>query len=213
MPNCPGTPRDPPSNCPGTPTERASAENHEWHGSCSALRFETVPKAPLTPANPRIEDLILLVRGHRVLLDVHLAGLYGVDVRVLNQAVRRNIERFPEDFMFQLTADEQRSLRSQFVISNSRGGRRYLAFVFTEQGVAMLSSVLRSPQAVQANVAIMRTFVKLRRLLHSNEELSRKLDALEQRYDAQFRAVFQAIRKLMLPPPTDTRRRIGFRSD
>lgn len=172
-----------------------------------------MPKAPLTAANPPIEELILLVRGHRILLDVHLAGLYGVDVRVLNQAVRRNIERFPEDFMFQLTTEEHASLRSQFVISNSRGGRRYLAFAFTEQGVAMLSSVLRSQQAVQVNVEIMRTFVRLRQLLHSNEDLSRKLDALERRYDAQFRVVFRAIRELMLPPPTNPRTRIGFRSD
>ncbi len=141
---------------------------------CSALGFQIVPKALLTPANPPIEDLILLVRGHRVLLDVHLAHLYGVDVKVLNQAVKRNIERFPDDFMFRLTSEEQASLRSQFVTSKSRGGRRYLAFVFTEQGVAMLSSVLRSPQAVQVNIEIMRAFVKLRRLLHSNEDLSRK---------------------------------------
>jgi hypothetical protein len=147
-----------------------------------------------------------------VLLDVHLANLYGVDVRVLNQAVRRNIERFPEDFMFQLTAEEQVSLRSQFVISNSRGGRRYLAFAFTEQGVAMPSSVLRSPQAVQVNIEIMRTFVKLRRFLHSNEDLSRKLDSLERRYDGQFRVVFRAIRELMLSPATNPRRRIGFSS-
>jgi hypothetical protein len=172
-----------------------------------------VPKRALIPADSAIEDLIVLVRGHRVLLDVHLAHLYGVDVKVLNQAVKRNIERFPEDFMFRLTSEEQANLRSQIVTSSSWGGRRYLPLVFTEQGVAMLSSVLRSPQAVQVNIEIMRTFVKLRRFLHSNEDLSRKLDALERRYDAQFRVVFRAIRELMLPRATNPRRRIGFRSD
>ncbi len=171
-----------------------------------------MPKAPLTPANPQIEELILLVRGHRVLLDVHLAPLYGVEVRALNQAVTRNADRFPEDFMFRLTPEETTNLRSQFVTS-SWGGRRSRPCAFTEQGVAMLSSVLRSPQAAHVNIEVMRTFVKLRRFLHSNEDLSRKLDALERRYDAQFRVVFRAIRELMLPPATNPRRRIGFRSD
>ena len=135
-------------------------------------------------------------------------------MKVLNQAVKRNIERFPEDFMFRLTPEEAAILKSQTVTSSSWGGRRRShPSAFTEQGVAMLSSVLRSPQAVQVNIEIMRTFVKLRRFLHSNEDLSRKLDALERRYDAQFRVVFRAIRELMLPPATKPRRRIGFRSD
>jgi hypothetical protein len=144
------------------------------------------------------------------MLDSDLAALYGVEVKALNQAVRRNKERFPADFMFQLTAKEARSLRSQFVTANAgRGGRRTRPYAFTEQGVAMLSSVLRSPRAVQVNIEIMRAFVRLRRMLGANEELARKLDALEHKYDSQFRAVFQAIRELMTPsrPP---RRTIGF---
>jgi len=169
-------------------------------------------KGGLVPTDSSVERLILLVRGHRVLLDVHLAHLYGVDVKVLNQAVKRNIERFPEDFMFRLTSEEQAGLRSQFVTSKSRGGRRYLAFVFTEQGVAMLSSVLRSPRAVQVNIEIMRTFVRLRQMLHANEDLARKLAALEKRYDARFRVVFDAIKELMAPPE-GPRERIGFRND
>jgi hypothetical protein len=170
-----------------------------------------MPKGALIPASSPIEELILFVRGHRVLLDVHLAPLYGVDVRSLNQAVARNVDRFPQDFMFRLTPEETAVLKSQFVTS-SWGGRRSAPCAFTEQGVAMLSSVLRSPRAVQVNIEIMRTFVRLRQLLHTNEDLSRKLDALEKRYDAQFRVVFEAIRKLMLPP-TNPRTRIGFRSD
>jgi hypothetical protein len=154
-----------------------------------------------------------VLRGHRVLLDADLAAMYGVQVRALNQAVRRNLERFPEDFVFQLSPDEAGSLRSQTVISKpGRGGRRYAAFAFTEQGVAMLSSVLASPRAVQVNIEIMRAFVRLRGMLHANADLARKLEALEKRYDAQFRVVFQAIRELMAPPPRPAKR-IGFRPD
>lgn len=142
------------------------------------------------------------------MLDADLAALYGVETKVLNQAVKRNIARFPEDFAFQLTDDELANLRSQIVTSN-RGGRRYLPYAFTEQGVAMLSSVLRSPRAVQVNIEIMRTFVQLRLALAGHEELSRKLDALEARYDRQFGVVFEAIRQLMSPPPSD-RPSIGF---
>jgi hypothetical protein len=158
-----------------------------------------------------VEHAILLLRGHRVMLDETLAGLYGVDVRSLNQAVQRNIERFPEDFAFQLTENEVDHLRSQSVISNpvGRGGRRFAPHAFTEQGVAMLSSVLRSPRAVQVNVEIMRTFVRLRQMLQQNTELARKLAALEKKYDAQFKVVFDAIRELMTPP-VPSKRRIGF---
>ena len=159
----------------------------------------------------RIQRAVLRVRSQNVMLDSDLAELYGVEVKVLNQAVRRNKERFPRDFMFQLTQDETRCLRSQIVTLNIGRGRhpKYLPKAFTEQGVAMLSSVLRSPRAVRVNIEIMRTFVQLRRMLGANEELSRKLDALEQKYDGQFRAVFQAIRELMTPyrPPQRT---IGF---
>jgi hypothetical protein len=131
-------------------------------------------------------------------------------VKVLNQAVKRNIERFPEDFMFQLSEEEFSDLKSQFVTSSWGGIRRAAPYAFTEQGVAMLSSVLRSKRAVQVNVEIMRAFVRLRRMLASNEDLARKLDALEKKYDAQFKVVFDAIRQLMAPP-TPKRRQIGFR--
>ncbi len=139
---------------------------------------------------------------------MHLADLYGVKTKALNQAVQRNRERFPEDFMFQLSISEMDRLRSQFVTSN-RGGRRYLPFAFTEQGVAMLSSVLRSDKAVHVNIEIMRAFVRLRRLLSSHAELASKLAALEKKYDAQFKGVFDAIRELMRPMEKD-RRPIGF---
>jgi hypothetical protein len=139
----------------------------------------------------RLEQCILSVRGHRVMLDAELASLCGVETRALVQAVRRNIARFPTDFMLQLTVAEAKALRSQFVISKSgRGGRRHLPYAFTEQGVAMLSTVLRSPRAVQVNIEIMRAFVRLRRMLAANAELARRLDALEATYDAQFRVVF-----------------------
>jgi hypothetical protein len=157
----------------------------------------------------RIERAILVLRGHRVLLDSDLALLYEVEVKALNQAVKRNIERFPPDFMFQLTVDETEILRSQIVTSSSWGGRRYLPYAFTEQGVAMLSSVLRSPRAVQVNIEIMRAFVKLRQMLQQDTALARKLTALEKKYDAQFKMVFDAIRELMTPP-AKPKRRIGF---
>src|SRR6187397_85948 len=143
---------------------------------------------------------IFVVRGQRVMLDSHLAELYGVETRILVQAVRRNAARFPPDFMFTLTDQEVASLRSQIVISNGRGGRRWAYHAFTEQGVAMLSSVLRSGRAVAANIAIMRAFVRLREMLLTNADLSRKLMDLEKKYDAQFKVVFDAIRQLMIPP-------------
>ena len=160
----------------------------------------------------RIDRSILLLREQKVMLDTDLAELYGVDTRSLIQAVQRNIDRFPADFMFQLTKEEFERLRSQSVTSNvGRGGRRYPPYAFTEQGVAMLSSVLRSPRAVQVNIEIMRAFVRLRQMLSSNQELATRLDALEQRYDAQFKSVFQAIRQLMTPLPGASRR-VGFRT-
>ena len=158
----------------------------------------------------RIERSILLIRGHKVMLDADLAELYGVETRALLQAVSRNQKRFPEDFMFQMSKEEYELLRSQIVISKKgRGGRRYLPYVFTEQGVAMLSSVLRSERAVQVNIEIMRAFARLRRMLASNEDLARKLAALEKKYDSQFRVVFEAIRELMAPPDPK-KRKIGF---
>ena len=157
----------------------------------------------------RIEQTILLVRERHVMLDADLAALYGVDTRVLNQAVQRNTERFPADFMFQLSKEEFDFLRSQLVTSSQGGGRGYPPYAFTEQGVAMLSSVLRSRRAVQVNVQIMRTFVRLRQMLLSHAELARKLADLEQKYDAQFKVVFDRIKELM-KPPVPKPRRVGF---
>ncbi len=158
----------------------------------------------------RIEQHILLIRGHKVMLDSDLAALYEVQTGALNRAVRRNRERFPEDFMFQLSHEDLENLRCQFGTSSSWGGRRYPPYAFTEQGVAMLSSVLRSKRAVQVNIEIMRAFVRLRRMLASNEDLARKLAALEKKYDTQFKVVFDAIRQLMMPQELPKRRKIGF---
>lgn len=189
-------------------------------------------KTNLIPAE-RIERRILLLRGQKVMLDFQLAELYEVETRALNQAVQRNLERFPEDFMFQLSPEEVDVVsRSQIVILNDpesknrqqkgqkprsqtvilkRGTNvKYLPYAFTEQGVAMLSSVLRSPRAVQVNVAIMRTFVQLRQMLASNAGLARKLEALEAKYDEQFKIVFDAIRELMSAPQPLTGGEMGF---
>jgi len=160
----------------------------------------------------KIEKAIYLIRGEKVMLDRDLALLYGVETKILNKAVKRNFQRFPPDFMFQLTEDEAETLRFQIGTSNKgRGGRRYLPYVFTEQGVAMLSSVLNSQRAIVVNIEIMRAFVKLRQLLASNTELARRLDELESKYDKQFKIVFVAIRQLMAKPVRD-RKEIGFRS-
>ena len=195
-------------------------------------------KTNLIP-NERIERRILFLRGQKVMLDFQLAVLYEIPAKVLNQSVKRNVERFPDDFMFQLSEDEmgqilrlqivtsndeskgsankiRGSLRSQFVTSKpGRGGRRYRPYAFTEQGVAMLSSVIASPRAVQVNIAIMRTFVQLRQMLASNADLARKLAALEEKYDEQFKVVFDAIRELMTKPDPvkpEHGREIGFHS-
>ena len=161
----------------------------------------------------RIERAILLIRGHKVLLDADLALLYGVETKALNRAVNRNKDRFPVDFMFRLTSEESQSLRFHFGASKGRGGRRYLPYAFTEQGVAMLSSVLRSSRAIRVNIEIMRAFVILRQMLQSNRDLARKLDALEQKYDSQFKVVFEAIRELMSPLPDKPKQRIGFKNE
>lgn len=154
---------------------------------------------------------IVVIHGQRVIMDSDLAVLYGVESRALIQAVNRNKERFPPDFMFRLEKQDVARLRSQFVISNGRGGRRYAPYVFTEQGVAMLSSVLRSKRAILVNVEIMRAFVRLRAILASNGALARKLAHLERKYDDQFKVVFDAIRELMTPTKTGTTRApIGF---
>jgi hypothetical protein len=158
----------------------------------------------------RVEARILVLRGQRVMLSPDLAELYGVQPKVLVQAVKRNAARFPEDFMFQLSRDEFGNLKSQFVTSSWGGLRRATPYAFTEQGVAMLSSVLNSPKAIRVNIEIMRAFVRLRRMIASHEDLVRKLEELERRYDAQFLAVFDAIRQLMVAPERP-RRSIGFK--
>jgi len=159
----------------------------------------------------RIEQSILLIRGQKIILDADLATLYGVETKQLIRAVKRNLERFPADFMFQLNEKEFESLRFHFGTSSQWGGRRYAPYAFTEQGVAMLSSILHSKRAIQVNIEIMRAFVRLRRMLASNAELARKLDTLEKKYDAQFKIVFDAIRQLMAPKePEPSKKKIGF---
>ncbi len=174
-----------------------------------------------------IERKILVIRGHRVMLSPQLAEMYGVEVRVLVQAVKRNKERFPLDFMFQLTWAETENLKSQIVISSGIVGSRsqfvilkrgenikFRPYAFTEQGVSMLSSVLNSKQAIQVNIAIMRAFVELRQLLNTHKDLARKLAELEKKYDAQFSSVFDAIRMLMEPPADPgSKKTIGFRPE
>jgi len=164
-----------------------------------------------TPATTlRIEQTILSVRAQRVMLSTYLAELYRVAPRVLIQAAKRNLVRFPEDFLFQLAADEFANLKSQIVTSSWGGLRRATPYAFTEQGVAMLSSVLHSERAVQVNIEIMRAFVRLREMIATNRDLARRLDELEKRYDAQFKGVFDTIRALMASPDKP-RRSIGFR--
>ena len=159
----------------------------------------------------RIEQCIFILRGHKVMLDSDLAMLYRVSTKALNQAVKRNTTRFPSDFMFQLTRAERTALRSQFVtLDRGRGRhRKYPPHAFTEQGVAMLSSVLHSERAVQVNIEIMRAFVRLREMVATHRDLVKQLDALERKYDAKFRVVFDALRRLMAPPEKP-KRRIGF---
>ena len=159
-------------------------------------------------SSAKVENLILRIRGHNVMLDRDLAEMYKVETKYLSRQVTRNIDRFPRDFMFVLTNKEFENLRCQFGTSRW-GGRRYLPRAFTEQGVAMLSSVLRSKRAVKVNIEIMRTFVKLREMLASNAQLSRKLNSLEKKYDVQFKVVFDAIRRLMAPPAAK-KKQIGF---
>lgn len=162
-----------------------------------------------------IEKKIFLIRGHKVMLDSDLAMLYGVSTKVFNQAIKRNQNRFPPDFMFKLDPDEHEALRSQIVtLKQPRGKhRKYLPYVFTEQGIAMLSGILNSERAVSVNIEIMRTFVRIRQMLISNTALARKLKALEKKYDEQFKMVFEAIYSLMDTNETKKKRKIGFNRD
>ena len=172
-----------------------------------------------TASPDQLNKLILLIRGKKVMLSWHLAQLYGVEVRALIQAVKRNDTRFPEDFMFQLTEEEVDSLRSQNVILENFGKghhSKYLPYAFTQEGISMLSSVLHSPKAIMVNIAIMRTFVRLRELMNSHRELAQKIEALERRYDGQFKVVFNSIQKLIQAQPKElvqvpsSKRKIGF---
>jgi hypothetical protein len=182
------------------------------------LMTDKISKGRSLIPNERIERSILLIRSHKVMLDRDLASLYGVTTKVLNQAVKRHKDRFPEDFMFQLTMEEARiwwtevrgsGLRSQIVTLKRGQHIKYRPYAFTEYGILMLSSVLNSERAIQVNIEIMRAFVRLRRILASHAELARKLDALEKKYDTQFKVVFDAIRQLMTPPEPK-KRPIGF---
>lgn len=175
-----------------------------------------MPSVTLLPEN--LAALIYLIRGEKIMLDADLAELYSVPTKALNQAVKRNIQRFPRDFMFRLTLEEGGAIwrsRSQSVTLKRGDNIKYLPYAFTEQGVAMLSSVLRSPRAIEVNIAIMRTFVQLRRLMDSNRELARKIEALESKYDEQFAVVFDAIKRLIAEDDArkaQPKRRIGFTS-
>jgi hypothetical protein len=170
----------------------------------SKQRMELIP-------SEKIEQAIIVVRSEKVMLDSDLAALYGVETKDLLRAVRRNLSRFPKDFAYQLTRQEFTILRRQFGTSSlDWGGRRTCPWVFTEQGIAMLSSVLHSERAIEVNIAIMRAFVRLRQLLASHADLARKLDELEKKYDEQFAIVFEAIRKLMEPPESGERQEMGY---
>jgi hypothetical protein len=169
-------------------------------------------RRPAHALTASIETRIFLIRGQKMMVDADLADLYRVPTKVFNQAVKRNLKRFPSDFMFRLTRKEMEILRSQ-IVTSSWGGRRNLPYAFTEQGVAMLSSVLNSERAVQVNIAIMRAFVKLREILTTHRELAEKIEELGKKYrqhDVKIQAVFDAIRQLLQPPPVSPKRRIGF---
>ncbi|MCA1600317.1 MAG: ORF6N domain-containing protein [Acidobacteria bacterium] len=172
----------------------------------------TMKEALITVPVERVEQAIFVIRGERVIIDSDLAKLYGVTTARLNQQVRRNGERFPDDFMFEITKEENESLMLQFATSQGgRGGRRKLPLVFTEHGAIMAANVLNSKRAVRASVQVVRAFVRLRQMVASNAELARKLDELEKRYDAQFKVVFEAIRQLMTPPEPK-QKQIGFQA-
>lgn len=163
-----------------------------------------------------VQQSILLLRGHRVMLDSVLAGLYGVQTKALNRAVKRNLERFPAEFMFQLSAAEAEGLKYQIGTSKGRGGRRYLPYAFTEHGAVMLATVLNSPTAVMASIQVVKAFVRLRELLETNRALADKLAELERKvgqHDQNIRAIFDAIRQLMAPPPENKKPPIGYRSE
>lgn len=157
-----------------------------------------------------IANRVYMIRGEKVMLDFDLAQLYQVETKVLKQSVKRNINRFPEDFMFILTHEELLNLRSQ-IVTSSWGGLRYMPMAFTEQGIAMLSGVLKSERAIEVNIAIMRTFVQLRKMMDSNKELSQKIEQLEKKYDEQFQVVFNAIKQL-IHHKNEPMKKIGYKT-
>jgi len=176
-----------------------------------AISARTSPESPIVPVE-QIEQAILLIRGHKVILDRDLAQLYGVETKALKRAVRRNIGRFPSDFVFELTKEEYDSLRRQFGTLKRGGHSKYLPMAFSEQGVAMLSSVLNTKRAIQVNIAIMRAFVRLREVVSTHKKLEVKLSELErkmEKHDESIEAIFEAIRQLMTPPEKP-RKKIGF---
>ena len=173
---------------------------------------KALARRPAAVLNASIERRIFVIRGQKVMVDSDLADLYRVPTKVFNQAVKRNLNRFPKDFMFRLSGKEMEILRSQ-IVTSSWGGRRHMPYAFTEQGVAMLSSVLNSDRAVYVNIAIMRAFVKLREILTTHRELAQKIEELERKYkqhDDKIQAVFDAIRQLLQAPTVPPKRRIGF---
>ena len=181
----------------------------------SSLDKTKSDKISITPVG-QIEQSIMLIRGEKVIIDADLAGLYGVETKRLNERVRRNKERFPEDFLFQLTHNEAKVLRSQSATSKGRGGRRYAPYAFTEHGAIMAATVLNSPKAVQVSVYIVRAFVRLRRILSEHKTLAVKLDKVEgqvRKHDRQIVALVTAIQRLMEPPSTPPRKRIGFQAE
>lgn len=192
-----------------TRRQRHPRQRHP-NGKTKHRARDSMAEKVIAVAAKQIEQRIFLIRGQKVMLDRDLAELYGVDTRALKQAVRRNIERFPDDFMFELTKDELANWRSHIVISKGdKMGLRYSPMAFTEQGVAMLSSVLKSARAVQVNIEIMRAFVRLRRMLDAHKDLRRKLAELEKKYDDYFKIVFEAIAELMTPVER-SQKKIGF---
>lgn len=190
------------------PARVSVVQNEIFRYSLSLAKKKSQSLVP----SERIEKSILVLRGQKVMLDQDLASLYEVETKYLVRAVKRHLDRFPQDFMFQITKQEFEDLRCQFGTSSQWGGRRTRPYVFTEQGVAMLSSVLNSPRAIEVNIEIMRAFVRLREMLSSHKDLARKLDELEKKYDHQFQVVFEAIRQLMAPPQPEKKGRIGFQT-
>jgi DNA-binding PadR family transcriptional regulator len=175
------------------------------------MKNKNIPQNKIVIIEEIVQNKIYLVRGQKVMLDSDLANLYQVETKVLNQSVRRNVNRFPEDFMFQLDNEEENNLRSQ-IVTSSYGGKRKPTFAFTEQGVAMLSSVLRSDRAIQVNIQIMRIFTNLRQMILTQKDLQEKIENLESKYDEHFRVVFDALRQL-IQKDSEPKRQIGFETN